>query len=263
MILRLSVFAIGLVFLFWLGLTLFVVLTRLIYDVRLGFVAGVRRQLEGQAAAVPLDDQDQLERALRRLPRRTLERVAAESGTTPALATALARQAVSRSGGRLRAAAAAHRSEASKWNRIAALRILARGDVDAALPLLAAAVSEVDADLASAALATLGEIGDRRAAVILVQALRDGAGPRSRIATQLDEFPLDIGGMLLPLLGDWDANVRYWAVKLLSRYGGLGALPLELAALGGATWVGRRRPRSRSSCSVTRFRSCGPMRRVR
>jgi HEAT repeat protein len=225
-------YALGVVFLFWLGVTLFVLLTRLIYDVRLGLVSTARRLVEGRAAAT-LGDADELERILRRLPRRTVERVAADTATAPALAAVFARHAASRNGMRLRAAAAGHTSEVSKWRRIAALRILARSGSDAALPLLAQALAEGDADVVNAALATLGDIRDERAAAILVQALRDGAGPRSRIATQLDEFPLDVGGMLLPLLRDWDASVRYWAVKLLSRYRTLTSLPLELAPLGG------------------------------
>ena len=183
--------------------------------------------------AATLGDADELERILRRLPRRTVERVAADTATAPALAAVFARHAASRNGMRLRAAAAGHTSEVSKWRRIAALRILARSGSDAALPLLAQALAEGDADVVNAALATLGDIRDERAAAILVQALRDGAGPRSRIATQLDEFPLEIGRLLLPLLRDWDAGVRYWAVKLLSRYRTLASLPLELATLGG------------------------------
>ncbi len=227
-----GVYALGLVFLLWLGITLFVLLTRLIYDVRLGFVRTARRLVEGRAAAA-LGDAAELERILRRLPRRTVERVAANTATEHALAAAFARNAVSRNEARLRTAAAGHTSEVSKWRRIAALRILARADSDAALPLLGEALSETDDDVLNAALATLGEIRDERAAAILVQALRGGTGPRSRIATQLDEFPLDVGPMLLPLLRDWDANVRYWAVKLLSRYRTLASLELELATLGG------------------------------
>jgi HEAT repeat protein len=227
-----STYALGLVFLIWLGITLFVLLTRLIYDARLGFVSTARRLVEGRAAAA-LGDTAEFERILRRLPRRTIERVAADTATAPALAAAFALHATSRSESRLRAAAAGHTSEVSKWQRIAALRILARSGSDDALPLLERALSETDHDVVNAALATLGDIRDERAAGILVQALRDGAGPRSRIATQLDEFPLDVARLLLPLLRDWDPNVRYWAVKLLSRYRKLDTLPLELATLGG------------------------------
>lgn len=225
-------YALGSVFLIWLGVTLFVLLTRLIYDVRLGFVRTARGLVDGRVAAAA-DDAAELERTLRRLPRRTVERVAADTATAPELAAACARHAASGGEARLRAAAAGHKSEVSKWRRIAAMRVLARSGSDAALPLLERALSETDDDVVNAALATLGDIRDERAAAILVQGLRDGAGPRSRIATQLDEFPLDVGRLLLPLLRDWDASVRYWAVKLLSRYPKLDSLTLELATLGG------------------------------
>ena len=227
-----SAYVLGLVFLTWLGVTLFVLLTRLIYDVQMRFVRTAGRLAERRAGPVA-NDAAELERTLRRLPHWTIERVAADTATAPALASVFARHATSRNEARLCVAAAHHTSEMSKWRRVAALRILARSGSDAALPLLEQALSEADADVLNAALATLGDIGDERAAAILVQALRDGAGPRSRIATQLDEFPLDIGGLLLPLLRDWDAAVRYWAVKLLARYRTLASLPLELVTLAG------------------------------
>lgn len=72
---------------------------------------------------------------------------------------------------------------------------------------------------------------DEAAGVLLVDALRHHGG--SRVATQLDQFPLDIAQLLLPLLRDLDPGARYWAVKLLARYAGLPGLPLELATLGG------------------------------
>ena len=72
---------------------------------------------------------------------------------------------------------------------------------------------------------------DESAGALLVEALRRDGG--SRVATQLDQFPLDIPHLLLPLLRDWDSGARYWAVKLLARYHDLPDLPLELAALGG------------------------------
>jgi HEAT repeat protein len=225
---RFSIYALGVVCLVWLGITLFALLTRLIYEVQLGFVRTARRLAEAANG-----DAAQLERTLRRLPRRTIERMAADTATAPTLAAALARHAASRSEMRLRATAAGHTSEVSKWRRIAALRILTLSGSDAALPLLAQALSEADPDVVNAALATLGDIRDERAAAILVQALRDGTGPRSRIATQLDEFPLDVAHLLLPLLRSWDPNVRYWAVKLLARYRTLPSLPLELATLAG------------------------------
>lgn len=206
--------ALGAVFLIWLGVSLFVLMTRTIYDVRLGFVRTARRLIERRFEA-SAEDADQLGWTLRRLPRRTIERVAADTGTTPRLAEAFAAHAAERSYPRLLAAAAGHTSEVSKWRRISALRILARARHDASLQLLATAVADEDQDVVNAVVVTLGEVADERAASLLVDALRRGGG--SRVAAQLDEFTLDVGHLLVPLLRDWDPSARYWAVKLLAR----------------------------------------------
>src|SRR5256885_568167 len=42
--------------------------------------------------------------------------------------------------------------------------------------------------------------------------------PASRIATQLDRFPLSIPHLLRPLLIDVSTPVRVWAAALLARY---------------------------------------------
>lgn len=224
-------------FLAWLGVSLFVVITRMIYDVRLGFVRTARRLIERRFEA-GAEDADQLDWILRRLPRRTIERVAADTATAPRLAEAFAAHAAERNAGRLLEAAAGHTSEVTKWRRIAALRILARGRSAAALPLLGAALTDPEEDVVDAAVVTLGGMRDEPAAALLVEALRRGGG--SRVATQLDDFPLDIGHLLVPLLRDWDAGARYWAVKLLARYSDLPGLPLELATLGGDQDAGVR-----------------------
>ena len=218
-------------------MSLFVVVTRAIYDVRLGFVRTARRLLERRFEA-GAENADHLDWILRRLPRRTIERVAADTATAPRLAEAFAAHAIERNAGRLLDAAAAHTSEVTKWRRIAALHILARGRSAAALPLLEAALADRDADVVDATVVTLGGMRDEAAAAALVRSLRHGGG--SRVATQLDEFPLDIGHLLVPLLRDWDAGARYWAVKLLARYPDLPGLPLELATLGGDQDAGVR-----------------------
>lgn len=217
-------------FLIWLGISLFVVVTRTIYDARLGLVRTARALIERRFDA-HAGDADHLDWILRRLPRGTIERVAADTATSPRIADAFAAHAAEHNGARLVEAAGSHTSEVTKWRRIAALRILARGDSAAALPLLGAALADPDEDVVDAAVVTLGGMRDEQAGALLVEALRRGGG--SRVATHLDQFPLDIGQLLLPLLRDLDAGARYWAVKLLARYSDLPGLPLELATLGG------------------------------
>ena len=229
--------ALGAVFVLWLAVSLFVLVNRAIYDVRLGFVRSARRLLANRFEAGRADA-GELGRALRCLPRRTIERVAADSASEPRLAEAFAAHAVQSDRPRLVEAASAHASEAAKWRRIAALRILARARAEEALPLLELALSDPDEDVVGAAVIALGGLRDEAAAGLLVEALRRQGG--SRVAAQLDGFPLEVGHLLVPLLRDWEPSARYWAAKLLARYPDLPGLPLELAALSGDQDAGVR-----------------------
>ena len=219
--------ALGVVFLAWLGLSLFVVVTRTLYDVRAGFVRTALRLIERRFEAD--EDRQELGWVLRKLPQRTIERVAADTTTSLRLAQVFAAHAVATNGERL-VEAAASTGELAKWRRISALRILARAGTDDVLPLLETALADPDEDVSATAVVTLGGMRDERAAAVLVQALGQGG---SRIATQLDDFPLPLAHLLLPLLRHWDPTPRYWAVKLLARYADAPELPLELATLAG------------------------------
>jgi hypothetical protein len=85
--------------------------------------------------------------------------------------------------------------------------------------------------VAGAAIALLGGIEDRRAAEALVSALQAGRYPASRIATQLDRFPLPIPDLLRPLLKDSRSVVRFWAATLLARYPAADGVDADLALL--------------------------------
>jgi HEAT repeat protein len=229
--------ALGAVFLLWFAVSLFVLVNRAIYDVRLGFVRSARRLVAHRFEAGRADA-GELGLALRCLPRRTIERVAADTASEPRLAEAFAAHATRQDRPRLVEAASAHTSEAAKWRRIAALRILARARADEALPLLELALADSDEDVVAAAVIALGSMRDEAAAGLLVEALRRNGG--SRVAAQLDGFPLDVGRLLVPLLRDWEPGARYWAAKLLSRYPDLPGLTLELASLSGDRDAGVR-----------------------
>jgi HEAT repeat protein len=64
----------------------------------------------------------------------------------------------------------------------------------------------------------LHRLGDRAAATILVTALAERSHAPSRIASQLDQFPIPIADLLLPMLSDDRPDARYWAASLLRRY---------------------------------------------
>jgi HEAT repeat protein len=110
------------------------------------------------------------------------------------------------------------------------LRILSLADSKIAKPELARALRDDDPDVVGGAVAILGARSDRDSAAMLVNALRDGRYSRSRIAAQLDVFPMEISDLLVPLVDDPDPSVRQWGASLLGRYPAA-EIEVELATL--------------------------------
>jgi hypothetical protein len=110
------------------------------------------------------------------------------------------------------------RTEWGRWRRIAALRQLERAHHPAVPGLVGPILADPDERIATAAIHTLGDVGDEWAVDILVDALKLGRGPRSRIAAELEELAPAPGPKLPPLLRDWNPAVRFWAATLLGRY---------------------------------------------
>jgi len=119
----------------------------------------------------------------------------------------------------------------SRWARIAALRLLAFGRPDEAWRALERALVARDQDVAGAAVTILGNMTDIRAAELLVKTLRVGRYPGSRVATFLDQFPLDLSAQLRPLVHYPGHMLRYWGARLLQRYPALPGLDKDLSAL--------------------------------
>lgn len=123
------------------------------------------------------------------------------------------------------------RTEWGRWRRVTALQRLERAhrpEVPRLVPLI---LADPDERVATAAIRTLGDLGDEWAIDVLLEALRRGHGPRSRVAAELDELAPAPGERLLPLLRDWNPTVRFWGATLLSPYPHLGE-----AALIELTW---------------------------
>ena len=114
---------------------------------------------------------------------------------------------------------------------MAAIRILAHSGHLAATELLAHAVGDEDADVGMVALSALGASNDPSAIGILLNALRQGRRPASRVAAHLDRSPQHIADKLTRLLQDEDAVVRLWAATLLARYADVPGLEDQLAPL--------------------------------
>jgi HEAT repeat protein len=122
---------------------------------------------------------------------------------------------------RLLARATSHRTRFGRGRRVSALRALCRAGHPDAPALIRQSLADRDAEIVGAAIRALGELGDEWAAEMLVEALRNDACPRSWIAAQLERMAPAIAHLLVPLLDDPQAPVRFWAATLLARYPGL------------------------------------------
>jgi len=205
--------ALGALVLVWLGVSAYVVITRALFDLAGLSFHTARRVLDRRLARGVRPEE-----ALAGLPRRTLSGIAADASTPLPLAEAAARKLLSRRRGRIVNQSRSHRNDADKWKRLAALRILSLGDSKIAKPALKRALRDRDPDVVGGAIAILGSRRDMGSAEMLVAALREGRYSRSRIAAQLDAFPLEVGHLLRPLLDDADPSVRQWGATLLARY---------------------------------------------
>ena len=118
------------------------------------------------------------------------------------------------------------RTEWGRWRRVHALQRLERAHHPAVPRLVGLVLDDPDPRIASAAIHTLGDIGDDWAIDILLDALRRGHGPRSRVAAELEELAPAPGQRLVSFLRDWNPAVRFWGATLLRPYPELGEATL-------------------------------------
>lgn len=122
--------------------------------------------------------------------------------------------------------ASRHRTEAGKWRRAAALRILVVSGHPRGRALVRRALSDPDRDMAGSAIKALGDLGAPWAGEQLIAALGDNLYPRSRIAAQLERLTPALASSLVPLLGDSDPMNRFWGATLLGGAPGVALEPL-------------------------------------
>jgi HEAT repeat protein len=217
----------------WIAASARVVISRLLYNRRARRLIVIERSRADPAVASlpPLDRSPVIREVLSRLSRRALYTMIASSDHPRWLTDLCADYAVEHWGHAQMVDDATDHRRSRRWRRIAALFALGHIGADEAYELLRTSVCDDNPELSSAAAVVLHRLGDRRAAEIMVSALRQGSIPASRVATHLDQFPIAIDDLLLPLLDDAGARARYWAASLLGRYPDLASLASRLAPL--------------------------------
>lgn len=206
--------------LLWVGASASVIVNRVRFDRRVDRLIDIARALADPSVAAlpPLVRSPAMHRILSRKTRDAVYRMIASTAFPTWVSEACAAYAIDRWGmPQMLRDAAPHRRR-RKWRRISALFALGHIRANGVHHLLEAAAFDPDPEVAGAAGVALQRLGDRRAAEILVAALRDGPSSRSRIATQLDQYPIEIGDLLIPLLTDPRPHARFWGASLMVRY---------------------------------------------
>ncbi len=211
--------AFGLLVSVWVGLFAYTVVTRVIYDIQTRLVDASRRRTRRRiVSAARAGSEVDVDRLLGRIRISTLLRAATETSTSTPVARVFSKHLLRRAESRLRGLLVVRRH--GRWQRVAALRVAALGELPDALTVLEGALRSTDEELQAAGVRILGELGTPGAQRLLIKTLRTGAFARSRVAAQLEDTALSLE-LLSPLLADEQPIVRYWGAKLL-QYAGAG-----------------------------------------
>ncbi|HEU5183935.1 MAG TPA: HEAT repeat domain-containing protein [Gemmatimonadaceae bacterium] len=215
----------------WIALSAYVVINRMLYDRRQRRLMEDASDLsEPAVASLPMIERSPaMRRALSNLSRQNVYRLVSRTDVPAALNEFSAAYATEYVGADQISRDASSDSRRRKWRRISALFALADLKAPDAHEQLANALADPDVDVANAAAVVLRRVGDRRAASILIAALRRGTPAPSRVATHLDQFPLPIHDLIRPLLVDPQPHARQWAASLLMRYPDVSELAAEVA----------------------------------
>ena len=215
----------------WIALSAYVVINRMLYDRRQRRLMDDARDLADPAvASLPtIERSPAMRRTLSNLSRQNVYRLVSRTDVPAALNEFSAAYATEYVGADQISRDASSDSRRGKWRRISALFALADVKAPDAHEQLENALADPDVDVSNAAAVVLRRVGDRRAASILIAALRRGTPAPSRVATHLDQFPLPIHDLIRPLLVDPQPHARQWAASLLMRYPDVPELAAEVA----------------------------------
>lgn len=106
----------------------------------------------------------------------------------------------------------------NKWRRIEAFLSLGYAGDAESLDTLKSALKENDSDISYFAMMAIGLMRSPEAAKILLEILRRQTYGVYKIVSILETFPPTVITEIVPLIKDPDAKIRFWALKLLSKF---------------------------------------------
>ena len=214
----------------WLTLFLFTLVDHVVYRGTYGhFLMGVDAiEREGGTSPAAMAA---MARHMRTARTRYLARYVRNAGSKRGPARLAAEAYIARMGAERLAERASEAGARRRATRLAALYALTRTGHPAALGRVEQALRSPHPVLAYAALDMLDIMGSREAAEALLDALDAGVLPASRIATHLENFPIDLADVYVPRLGNGQPQSRYWIAYLLGRSAGDGRTTAILEAL--------------------------------
>ena len=217
----------------WLAMSAWIVVDRMLFDARNRGLGWASRELRAPtlAALSPAERLARLRTIVHGMPMRSLERLVMDASLPRWVRDACSAEVVRARDPDKLLAAARNVPGTGKWAYIAALFLLVRDRHPSAHALLAAALGDEDLEARQAAIALLGELGDREAARILAEGAAASPLLRSRIASQLDRFESPVADLLHGLTAAPDPAVRAVGAMLLWRHAGMPDVANRLLAL--------------------------------
>lgn len=106
----------------------------------------------------------------------------------------------------------------NKWRRIEAIITLGYLDLPLASDILKKSLIDKDEDIAYFSILSLGRIKTAESARALLEVIRNRTFSGYKIASVLETFPPNIVGEVIEATQDTDPILRFWAIKLLSRF---------------------------------------------
>lgn len=110
------------------------------------------------------------------------------------------------------------RNSRNKWRRIEAMLALGFAGASSAMTLLEKGLFDKDPDISYFSLLALGRIKTDLSLKILLAFLKKNALSRQKAASILEGFPPSAQEQIIRLTDDPDPQLRFWAIKILSRF---------------------------------------------